>query len=713
MPLTVEELIEKSKEQRRKKRYEEALVSALAAVKQNDEDGEAWWQVALSRLALSDAKNAIVALRKTVELLPEAGNAWARLGDLLLKDGEKDEAKEAFEMALAFDDEQTTALEGMASILAEENDTGQDEEEVSILEGLERLSSLSSFQINRFGILHYRNDRIHEAIRCWKMELCLVRHPSQRYNLGLAYNRDSISQDADAIDMWRLTLRDWPDYEQAKTSIARVLPRLLDLAEKVRAHPITLLPREQWFDHYMNPFQLLDMPDDVDFDELDVKVLQKKKKTLLQEIDLEDGAVSWLPEITIDKSRAIGLCDELNNEQKKDWHWQVYSNKPLLDFLSKGSHEHFLVQAETSELNTIDRIEWDEEFLEWIGKIFAPQFDRVLAKAIDQGNTVIIECLLDGRRWIPKSMEDDCFRLTQRAVENLVKPLNDLWESAEKIKPSVESVERVLERGRLLEIMNLLPVFFEKAQNDAVHSIRGLAVRSVNLHDDVELARRIIELAKRFKFRSIAANKTIEEDVRAIEDLIREERKREAKLTSGSVKWEITKAGVRQGDRFITSNEVSSVRWGAIVTTEGNVKTWDFLIGFSATDGRRLTFQWKTTQSELDKQKKFFDNLINAALSFIFPSLVASVKERLSRGGSIDIGPCRVTSLGIHYEVKGWFLSDQHFTPWSRARISTENGDLFIIDSNEPKKKVSFSLRETENAPLIRILANTDNVMGN
>lgn len=53
MPLNVEELIEKSKEQRGRKRYEEALVSALAAAEQDDENSEAWWQVALSRQAVS------------------------------------------------------------------------------------------------------------------------------------------------------------------------------------------------------------------------------------------------------------------------------------------------------------------------------------------------------------------------------------------------------------------------------------------------------------------------------------------------------------------------------------------------------------------------------------------------------------------------------------------------------------------------------------
>ena len=709
MPLSVEELIEKAKEQRSRKRYEEALVSALAAVKQDEYDSEAWWQVALCRKSLGDTRNTIVALRETVELEPEASNAWALLGNLLMSTGEKDEAREAFEITLDYDDEQLTALEGMSSILAEEDDKDQDEEELSILARIERLSSLSPFQINRVGILHFRRGSIHEAIRCWKINISNARHPSQRYNLGLAYNKNSISQDADAIDMWRMTLRDWPDYEPSQKSVSSLLPRLLKLAETARSQVTTLLSEEQWFDNYMNPFQLLNPPKDIDFNGLDAKVLQKLKKTLLQDIDLEDGAVSWMPGIVVDKSRAIGLYDELNDELKKKWHWQVYRNKPLLNFLTKGSHEHFLVREDGSELETLDLIECDVDFLEWLGKLFAAQFDRVLTKAINQGNTVIIECLLDGRRWVPQSIEDDCFRNAQRAVENLIKPLNDFLVSAEKKKPTLKSVQEILNHGHLLEIMNLLPVFFEKYQNDAVHSIRGLAIRAFNVHKDIDLSHQIIELAKQFKFRSAAANKTIEEDVKTIEELIREERKHEAKLMKGNIRWEVTKEGVRQGGSFVDTNAVSTVRWGAVISGERTSKVCDFLISFSSDDGQFLTFKWTVDQHEMNKSKRIFDDFITATLHYVFPSLLIKVQDRLSRNSSINIGPCRVTNYGVYYEVKGWIFSEEHFTPWERARVKTENGVVHVIDASNPKKRVSLSLRDTDNAPLLPLLVNIKN----
>lgn len=709
MPLSVDELIEKAKEQRGRKRYEEALLSAIAAAEQDTENSEAWWQVALCRSALGDNKRTIIALRKTVELNQGASNAWARLGDLLLKEEETEEAKDAFEWALIYDSEQIMALKGMSSIYCEENDEDQDEDEISVLERIERLSGLSKFQINRFGVLHYRKNRIHEAIRCWKMEVWSANHPSQRFNLGLAYNKDTISQDADAIDMWRLTLRDWPDYEPPKSSISNVLPRLLELSLKARQQGESVLPQDQWFDHYMNPFQLLNPSEHADIDELDPKAIQKLKKTLMQEIELEDGKVSWIPGVVIDKSRAIGLCDELNDGEKKDWHWQVFSNKPLLGFLTKGAHEHFLVNVNASELDTLDRIEWDDDFLQWLGRIFALQFDRVLTKAIDQGNAVLVECLLDGRRWVPESMVDQCFINAQRAAERLLKPLFELEDKADKVKPAVADLEAAFRCRNMLEIMNLLPVFFEKQQNDAVHSVRGLAVKAFNDHNDIDLSRQIIECAKRFKFRSAGANKTIDEDVKTIEDLIRQERKHEAKLAKGGEDWEITKEGVRQGSRRIAAADITAARWGALIAREGGSKVWDFVIGFKADDGRSLVFQWKAKESDLEKHSGYFENLIGAALNYVFPSLMERFEARLASGASIHIGPCKIDRQGVRYEVKGWIFSSEHFVPWRRVRHSVDNGDLIVFDASDTKKRVSFSVRDTDNAHLLRIMVNMKN----
>lgn len=707
--LTADELIEKSKDQRKRKRHEEALVSALAAADAESDNADAWWEVSLCRLAIGDERNAIPALKKTVELSPDADRAWSRLGLSLLNTGKEDEARKAFLEALSWDPKNIDALEAMSSIYAREDEQDQDDEEISVLERIEELSYLSSAQLNRFGILHYRKKRFHEAVRYWREDAYGAKDPASLFNLGLAYSQPQMSQDADAVDMWRLALKRFPGYEPSMKSLSGVLPKMIKLAADARLQGKTLLPREQWHEHYMNPFELLNPQDDLELEDFDPKTLQRLKKTLLHEIDLEDGLVSWMPGVTVDRSRGIGLCEELNDESKRAFHWHVYSNKPLLEFLTKGGHEHFLVGEHDSPLGTIELLEDEENgFREWLGDLFAPQFDRVLCKVIDAENLVLLECLLDGRRWVPASHADRCFENARRAIDRLIQPLRDANDSADDEKPSIEKLEELLNRGSVIGVLNLLPTYFEDFQNEAVQQLRGIAISSFNAHDDIELSRRVIDLAKRFRFRSEHVNRQIEEDVEQIENLIRQERQHEAKLARGSEKWEITKEGARLGDHFISAAEVSAVRWGSIVTRGQTGTTYDFLMSIGAPDGRRVTYAWKTTQ-EAERHQKHFQDLINAALNYLYPSLIERINDRLAKGSPVHIGPCKVTNDGVQFDIKGWFFTNTHTVPWRRVSITIENGDMIVRDSHSPRTKISFALRDTDNAPALRFLATIKN----
>jgi hypothetical protein len=76
-----------------------------------------------------------------------------------------------------------------------------------------------------------------------------------------------------------------------------------------------------------------------------------------------------------------------------------------------------------------------------------------------------------------------------------------------------------------------------------------------------------------FHFKSADLNRQLEEDFVKIEELIREERKHEAKKTMGSDAWEITKEGVRNRRSYIPTADVSSIRWGATITSESSGKS--------------------------------------------------------------------------------------------------------------------------------------------
>lgn len=711
MPLTTDELVEKSKEQRKRRRYEEALVSSIAAAESDHDNAEAWWQVALNRLSLGDARNALPALERTVELAPHFSPGWARYGTVLLEAGNVDSAKKSFETALEKDSEQEEALKALAGIYYRQNKNKDraDEKELSVLTRLESVVGLSSYQLNRIGILHYQNKSFFEAIKYWERDVPLSGDPASLFNLGLAYNDPEVSQDADAIDMWRLTAKRYPEFSRSNEYIAKVLPRLLALAKNATKQVSTLLIKDEWYSFYLSPFELLNSPNDLEFYDIEPKTIQRLKKVLLQEIELEDGLISWMSGVHVDKSKAIGLCEELSDDTKREFHWYVYQNKSLLDFLSRGNHTHFLVGEAESPLETLELLEdQDNGFREWLSDPFAKQFDLVLSKSIDQKNLPVLECLLDGRRWVAPPYADRCFENTRRQVSRLLEPMRSAHARANDVMPTVESITSVLEQGLLVDILNLLPAYFRDLQNEVPALIHDMARSCCLRYSNADLSKDVLQIAQRFIYKSAELNHRLEDDFKQIEELIREERRHEVRLTKGNEKWEITKEGVFHGSRYFHVSTVASVRWGMIVTRESYVESYDFLLGVTNIDGVEIQFAWKTS-AQLEKNQENFGNLVNAALNYLLPPVVEKINNRLKGGHTVQIGPCSVSERGVQFETKGWIFSDKHFIPWQQVKLDVENGELVVSDSTSRKARVQMSLRSIGNAPVLHFLAHLRN----
>jgi hypothetical protein len=521
-----------------------------------------------------------------------------------------------------------------------------------------------------------------------------------------------VSQDADAVDMWRLLLKRYPGYSLAQERIDNVLPRLLQLAKNATQQGSTLLPKDQWYSFYLNPFNLLNPQKDLKFEDFDAKQIQRLKKVLLQEIELEDGCISWLDGFHVDKSKAIDVCDDLNDERKREFHWHVYNNKPLLYFLSFGEHTHFLVNETTSPLETIELFidtidifgEQDNEFSEWLSEPFTKQFDLVLSKAIDKKNLTVLECLLDGRRWVTRVNADKCFENSRRQVNRLIEPLRLAKNSAHEIMPTVESVTRLLEQTAIVDILNLLPTYFRDLQNEAPSLIRSMAVSCYNSHSNAELSKNVLQIARRFTFKSAELNHHLDDDFKQIEELIREERKNEVRLTSGSNKWEIVKDGIYQGERYFPANTIVSARWGAFITRDGSVKTYDYLFAVKNDKGDEIKFTWKAT-AEIEKNQAYFNSFLDAAISYLLPSIIERLDNRLKSGNIIQIGPCTISEKGVQFETKGWIFSETQFVPWSRVRLDVDNGELIISDTAATKVRTQMSLRLIDNAPVLHFLA--------
>lgn len=698
--MDVEELLEKARDQRRRDRYEEAVISAKAATVQDSENADGWWLLALNNISLGKKEAALEALKETNDKAPYFAQAWAKRGSLELDLGAPEEAASSFETALNCDNEEIEALRGLARIYEQNNDSEKRAEEILVLTMLEELKSLSSWHLNRLGILHFLNNHGFDAIKYWSRNAHQSDDTASLFNLGLAYNMDDVSQDVDAVDCWRLVMRKDVFNEKAPKRILSVKTPLLDLARKVQSSRKSLCQAEdQWYSIYINPFQLLNCPKDFDFGDLEPKIVQKWKKTLLQEIELEEGKLHWMPGITVDRSKAIELAEKLSDIEVASHHWEVYNCKPLLEFLSKGDINHFLLDEEWSPLDFIERVSVSEALREWLSDPFSAQYDRIFSKAVAARDVPVIEALLDGRRWVMASYADRCFENALREADSILIPLRELKNRAEAIKVTVKQIDVVLETHKIISILNLLPPYFRNLQNEAVGLVRSIAIDAHNVHEDSELSLAIIEKSKEFSFKSIELTQRLKEDFDAISEMIKKQREHESHLTFGNARhWKITKEGVSDNGDLCPANEIRALRWGIRVEQNGS---HNYLFAAKRRTGKEYMLTW--TSSDRDKQDELFEKLVNAAFHYIIPDVMENLLDELKRGGTLTVGPIQITQNGMSFESKWLIFTSQNQVPWSGIDVLLQNGSAIVVDKLRGKKSPPISLRDVPNAMLLRL----------
>ena len=327
----------------------------------------------------------------------------------------------------------------------------------------------------------------------------------------------------------------------------------------------------------------------------------------------------------------------------------------------------------------------------------------MLVKTIEAENLAVIEALLDGRRWIDSSRQDACFEAARKKIGTLLESLRELEKSAESEKPTAAAVRKLLNQNSLLKMLNLFPTYFNEQQNEAVNLVLNIAVSAYNHHGgDAELSKSIIGLTHLFTFKSEKSNQRIQENIKAIEEIIQEEKKHEAFLKIEGVSCSIQKDGVHKGNEFISVESIRSVRWGGMVTGYRDSPKNDFLFVFKSICEKEIKFQW-TSSTNLKQHKAWNKSFIDATFQYLVPEIMEKLVNKIN-SQSINIGSCTLTIRGIEFKTKGFIFSKSHFVPWWRVEFDFENGDLVVMDSQETRKRMQLSLRDVDNAFTVRLL---------
>lgn len=412
------EYIKKSADLREAGRVDEALLAAKRAISLDEEDPNAWWQLAQATWERDGAAAAIPHLKKTVLLADGFAFGWHKLGGAYKGAGMIDKAVESWEQAVEADSDRSESWEELVDAYAIREKAGDDDKLFEALKALERLGHVHGSRWNQLGNCYFDNKQHQLAIRCYKHYAAEAGGYVAFYNLAQSLNSQTVQQRADAIDAWRRAEIAGSKDEDAKTRLKTWLPRALELRQRVMTGRRVLLAQDEWYASYVNPLELLCLMGDEDLEELDAKAIQKAKKKLLQEIELEDGVVEWMPGLKIDRSRAIKVSDELLDNKLASYQRLVAENRELCSFLSRGDISFFLVSAETSPIDLLEQFE-DESwgFAGWLSEKFSVQYDLVLTKALESRDVNAIEALLSGRRLVLPRARGSLLRRSATASE--------------------------------------------------------------------------------------------------------------------------------------------------------------------------------------------------------------------------------------------------------------------------------------------------------
>ena len=684
------------------RQYPEALPLLRSATEAFPKDEVLWRELVLSASRTKQHDQAAEFGKQALRHHPRSDWLWLQLGSELTVCDRLDEADKALNNSRSLNPNAEWLWRYYAALHKKRKNL---EMEIEAWENLHTIGAANSNDLNSLGIAYYQHKNFAKALKCYRLSAATEPSVAPLFNMGLVFNDPELSQDADAADAYRRALVLKPDYEPTKVQLESIRRKLMPLAERARVDAADLIQSNDFFQFYINPFEALQLEEFESPESLDLKVIQRAKKRLLQEIDLNDGKVPWLDDYPLDRSRAQAIDDELHDATKRSYHTAIFLNKRLLRFLTRGDISHFIYSDVYFPQETLEFLDEDTAFRTFLSKPFAQQYNLALTCAIERRLLPVIEVLFDGRRWVDLEHDDTCFAGVHSRIATLVESMRSLARDGGERKLAIREVEDFFLQNSLPDLLNLLPTPFASAQREFVAEIRSLAISCFNKHDDADLSKSVLSLCKRFTTRSVELTARLEEDFKAIESMIAEERKHESRLQFGAERpFEITKEGIRDGANFFSANSVKSLRWGITVTGNAGAKSIEYWLVATNDAGRTIQAMWWASKAGEDQQTTHFSGMVNAAMNYLGVIVAQKLHKRLVNGEQIVIGPCTLTRQGIAFQTQGFLFKKDRLVYWGDVTTDRRNGQIILTSKTASETSVAISMRDAENAVILPII---------
>lgn len=411
--------------------------------------------------------------------------------------------------------------------------------------------------------------------------------------------------------------------------------------------------------NYINPYELLNITAE-NLSDIDSALIKKAKKHLLAEIQLNNDKYKFRS-YELPKTVCNSIIDELDNEDKKRFHFYIYQNKNLNNFLTEGS----LAFVEKYRLESIYNA---PEFINFISPYFTQKFDKAILKAFQNGDTQLIKSILKYQHLINQSDTNNSFRSLDKELRNRIAEIdvikdeitNDNSEFCENefAKPLSFVISNFP-----IEPLNVLPKYFQSLINKAADRINYM---QLEMGDEYSTKLEILKHIKELNIESVG-KKTYDSNYEIVKGRLEEKLEQERNapiLKQWATVLNQIRGLIKEVDDKITKPNAINKKINAIV----NISELNQLPNF----GNEIKNQIGYAIRSLSISSWNAQNDIETAITLINLSLRINVseeakekfesdlkdlteikKERDTRGEPIDSTPSLHTINGIGTTIYG------------------------------------------------------------
>ncbi len=234
---------------------------------------------------------------------------------------------------------------------------------------------------------------------------------------------------------------------------------------------------------YISPFHLLPKRDT---GALTNDELKRWKKELLLQFDLKQSTTIYINRKEYDKNDVLQAFDNLKDTP--EYHWRLYQNKSLLNFIEKGQTDFFY---DDKKWGTFE----DISYRNWLAQWFIPMYDYMLANATSVPNRRAVNSLkqlFNNGFVLPQEWQDEACQSTYRAYAHYVKQAENMLDDEPIIKGDKVTLNPEIEpflSEYYAEILCILPENFAGIREDYgafAHNVIAEVFDQPRDHDTIE-----------------------------------------------------------------------------------------------------------------------------------------------------------------------------------------------------------------------------------